>query len=101
MKEVRETKQLCQFTDTMREITETFQTVSKAILKIVRALKDNDSYTTARRIDKLQDLEQLKLKLVSLISFHIFEGFIFFEGLIKNLRELFLLLLLFFFFQSK
>lgn len=68
MREFRATKQMCLFTDTMHEITHTFQTVSLAIIQLGKDLDSLGFKQSAELIEKLQDMEQLKLKLVSLIT---------------------------------
>ena len=65
MREFRASKRMCEFAGTMREITTTFQTVSLAIIKLAKDLRQFEHVYSASLVDKLQDMEQLKLKLVS------------------------------------
>lgn len=65
MREFRASKQMCAFTDTMREITSTFQTVSLAIIQLGKDLDSLGFKQSAELIEKIQDMEQLKLKLTA------------------------------------
>lgn len=65
MQETRSKKRpLCAFQQTMHEITETFQTVSQAIIKLSKDLRTAGFVESATLIEQLQDQEQAKLKLV-------------------------------------
>jgi hypothetical protein len=66
MREFRQMKQLCAFQGTMKEITETFQTVSLAIIQLSKELKEAGHLQSSKYCEDLQELEQTKLKLVSM-----------------------------------
>ncbi|KAF2352800.1 hypothetical protein FHG87_016439 [Trinorchestia longiramus] len=65
MREFRAKKQLCAFQGTMREITDTFQTVSLAIIQLAKDLGEAGHNQSAMFIDQLQDYEQAKLRLTA------------------------------------
>ncbi|XP_018009765.1 uncharacterized protein LOC108667269 [Hyalella azteca] len=65
MREFRQMKQLCAFQGTMKEITETFQTVSLAIIQLSKELKEAGHLQSSKYCEDLQELEQMKLKLTA------------------------------------